>query len=104
MAVKLEWGIKRICNACTVRFYDLCHPQPTCPKCGTVAEVIAPLRTRRGKSGERESAKVISIDAFELSGEDRSLLPDTDDDILLEEDILDTDLPLSADLDPSESV
>ncbi len=32
--VKPEWGTRRICYKCSVRFYDLLKEPPICPKCG----------------------------------------------------------------------
>ena len=31
--VKPEWGLKRTCQSCGARFYDLNHEQIVCPKC-----------------------------------------------------------------------
>lgn len=31
---KEEWGVKRVCPKCSVRFYDLQRDPMTCPSCG----------------------------------------------------------------------
>lgn len=38
---KPELGIKRLCASCGAKFYDLNRDPITCPKCGTVFEVVA---------------------------------------------------------------
>ena len=37
--VKRNWGVKRTCQGCGARFYDLDREKPQCPKCG--AEHVA---------------------------------------------------------------
>ena len=31
---KEEWGVKRVCPSCSVRFYDLKKDPMLCPACG----------------------------------------------------------------------
>ncbi|MFZ4761471.1 MAG: TIGR02300 family protein [Alphaproteobacteria bacterium] len=47
---KPEWGFKRICPSCGTRYYDLTKNPPTCPKCATVYDPDALLKSRRGRS------------------------------------------------------
>ena len=47
---KPEWGTKRTCQACGARFYDLQRDPIHCPKCGTVHDPQAALKTRRGRA------------------------------------------------------
>lgn len=47
---KPEWGTKRICLACNTRFYDLSRDPIVCPKCGTVHDPEAIMKSRRGRS------------------------------------------------------
>jgi len=44
---KPEWGIKRICPSCGARYYDMRHDPIVCPKCKTVYDPEALLKTRR---------------------------------------------------------
>lgn len=44
--VKPELGTKRVCVACSTRFYDLARSPAICPKCGTEQPVEQP-RVRR---------------------------------------------------------
>lgn len=45
---KPEWGMKRTCQSCGARFYDLNHKPIVCPKCGAVNESDLPFKARRG--------------------------------------------------------
>ncbi|MBV9655296.1 MAG: TIGR02300 family protein [Acetobacteraceae bacterium] len=47
---KVELGTKRVCTACSTRFYDLGKSPAVCPKCGT-EQPIEQLRPRRGGGG-----------------------------------------------------
>jgi uncharacterized protein (TIGR02300 family) len=47
---KTEWGLKRICQSCGARFYDLGKSPIACPKCGAEFDPEAILKSRRGKS------------------------------------------------------
>jgi len=44
---KPEWGTKRTCQSCGAHFYDLRKDPIACPKCGTVYDPEAILKSRR---------------------------------------------------------
>ncbi|MFM8799114.1 MAG: TIGR02300 family protein [Tagaea sp.] len=47
---KAEWGLKRTCQSCGARFYDLQRSPISCPKCGAEYDPEALLKSRRGKA------------------------------------------------------
>ena len=47
---KAEWGIKRICMACSAKFYDLGRDPVDCPKCGTRFDPELAIRGKRSRS------------------------------------------------------
>ena len=47
---KPEWGIKRICQACGKKFYDLKNSPIICPSCGAEFDSKDYSRTKKGKS------------------------------------------------------
>lgn len=47
---KLEWGTKRQCLSCGVRFYDLDKKPIICPKCDAPYEVETVLKSRRAQA------------------------------------------------------
>ena len=44
-----QYGIKRICQNCAARYYDLNNDPPVCPSCGTEYDPEAVMRSRRGR-------------------------------------------------------
>jgi uncharacterized protein (TIGR02300 family) len=54
-------GTKRLCPHCGAKFYDLANDPITCPKCGSVVEIVAP--TTRGGRSEAARAPVVSEEA-----------------------------------------
>ena len=49
MVDKVEWGAKRTCPSCGVRFYDLRQKKIICPKCD--APYKEALAAKPGRSG-----------------------------------------------------
>ena len=103
---KPEWGIKRTCQACGKKFYDLNKSPIICPSCGAEFDPNDHLRTRKGKSVPLKSplekdndlsedieniddieidsnAEVVSDDdpLLEINKDDQNVLADEDDDI-----------------------
>ncbi len=46
---KPEWGVKRVCQSCAVKFYDLNRSPITCPKCAAPFDPEALLKSRRSR-------------------------------------------------------
>ena len=46
---KPEWGVKRVCQSCAVKFYDLTRSPIICPKCGARFNPEALLKSRRSR-------------------------------------------------------
>lgn len=46
---KPEWGLKRTCQSCGTRFYDMQRSPIVCPHCSAVYDAEAVLKTRRGR-------------------------------------------------------
>ncbi len=44
---KIDLGVKRHCQECDVKFYDLGRTPITCPKCGAVFKVETPRKSAR---------------------------------------------------------
>ena len=98
---KPELGIKRLCAGCGAKFYDLNKSPIVCPKCSTVYEMTLP----RGKSDGRVSApvaaaepEVASVETVSLeeadaetAGHSKAEVPESVDDIEVDETIEDDD-------------
>jgi hypothetical protein len=99
--VKLEWGSKRTCGGCSARFYDLRKSPIACPKCGTVLELHAVGRGKRGRAAA--STKIAFEDDIavieDLSIDDGFDAGLEEDEALIEDsDVLD-DTDVHSDLD-----
>ncbi len=47
---KPEWGLKRLCPSCGMRYYDMRHDPIVCPRCGTHFDAEAVVKTRRTRA------------------------------------------------------
>ncbi len=79
-----EWGIKRICQNCATKFYDMTREPIICPKCGTEFDPEAFLKTRRARPSnavEKEIAPVAAVADIdpELGVEDPDIAEDEDE-------------------------
>ena len=93
---KPEWGIKRTCQSCGARFYDLMKSPIVCPKCETEYDPEAVLKSRRArpvpvadvkkkKPAEAEDAELDDEDdGVEELGEDEEKVVVKDDHWLFE--------------------
>jgi uncharacterized protein (TIGR02300 family) len=90
--VKLAWGLKRTCQNCLSRFYDLQRSPIVCPKCGSVYETV--VTSRKGR-------KAAIIEDEPLKNHDFIDIEETIEevDVDLEEDLVSTDEDLEHDLD-----
>ncbi len=46
---KPEWGVKRVCQSCAAKFYDLNRSPIICPKCAASFDPEALLKSRRSR-------------------------------------------------------
>jgi uncharacterized protein (TIGR02300 family) len=54
--VKASWGIKRTCQNCGARFYDLNKSPIKCPKCGREHDREDFVKVRRGRAAAATAA------------------------------------------------
>jgi len=86
---KPEWGKKRICPSCGLKYYDFNNSPIKCPSCQTEFDPDLYLRSRKGKA---LSSKLSSENNSEMS-EDISDIDDIDeidaeDDVVSDDDTL----------------
>lgn len=98
-----ELGIKRICQACGTRYYDLNKSPIVCPECGATFDPEAILKSRRGrvvsddkpvvpKRPKATEDKVAEDSDFEeaddedIDGADDPLLVDDEDEANIEDE------------------
>nr|WP_046020384.1 TIGR02300 family protein [Magnetospira sp. QH-2] len=92
---KPEWGIKRTCQSCGMKFYDMRKDPIVCPSCGATFELeraTRPRRTPTPKASPKPDPKVKSFDddedvvvaepLEEESIDDIETVEDTEDDMI----------------------
>jgi uncharacterized protein (TIGR02300 family) len=78
---KPKWGIKRICQSCGAKFYDLQSSPIICPGCGAKFDPDALLRGRRTRSTAAPKAAPVKVaekppEADAADGDEDSPEPD----------------------------
>ena len=93
-----KWGSKRICQGCGCKFYDMGKDPIECPKCGTVFDPEAILKSRR----PRPVAKPVEVKKPEpkAASDDDDL--DLEDDLDVDDDDNDDSVLDASDLDDSD--
>lgn len=106
---KPELGTKRLCASCSAKFYDLNKTPITCPKCGTIFEVV-PVTTRQrpdqaraarepvAETPEVEEAELISLEEADAeaqgkkpaAAEGTEAIEDVESDETIDDDAEDT--------------
>ena len=82
-----EWGTKRICQNCGTKFYDMQREPITCPKCQTVYDPEAFLKTRRARTPvavDKEVAPSVAAGGVDLEVEDAEVPEDEDEAAVVE--------------------
>jgi len=93
---KEEWGVKRACPKCAVRFYDLQNDPMTCPACGAEFTVESLMDSGKSRVAAAKSPK----SAAPVVDEAEEVLDDDDDDVLAaDDDLLDDDDDDTVDLE-----
>ena len=82
--VKPEWGLKRTCNSCGAKFYDLRRDPIICPKCDATVDPAAIARSQRTRATAAAVAK-------EAPTPKKAKAEDLEDDLELadDDDVLD---------------
>ncbi len=92
---KPEWGIKRICQSCGAKFYDMRKDPIACPSCGTNFNPDITLRARRPRSAPAvkapKKAKPVASEELETEVEvdddlDSKVADGDDDNLLVADD------------------
>ncbi|EPX81616.1 TIGR02300 family protein [Litoreibacter arenae] len=93
---KEEWGVKRVCPSCSTRFYDLRNDPMTCPSCAhefTLESITGnKSRTMQADKADAQNKDIVKDDADEVVLEDDEDDVDADlgDDVLEDDDDDDT--------------
>ena len=86
---KDEWGVKRVCQQCQTRFYDLTNDPMTCPACGAVMTVES-FSSDKSRT-EKAAARPAKEPTPEVVSTEEDVLDSDDDTIDVDDELLDTD-------------
>ena len=79
---KPEWGVKRTCQSCGTRFYDMTRTPIICPKCSTVVEPEVTFKARRQSTAEAKAGKapaaVVNDAALEIDPDAEAAVEDAE--------------------------
>ncbi|MDC1375642.1 TIGR02300 family protein [bacterium] len=82
---KPEWGVKRICPACGLKYYDFKKSPIMCPSCNVEFDPDIYLKSRKGKSFSpkvvAENSDISNLDDIEVENDEGVV---SDDDPILE--------------------
>ncbi|MDA0786663.1 MAG: TIGR02300 family protein [Proteobacteria bacterium] len=100
---KAEWGVKRACLSCGIRFYDMQKSPIVCPSCETTFEPEAIFRPRRNRPAEANTPAPANDDVVKKA----KVVDDDDDDevaalisdVVVDDDDDEDDDVLAPDLD-----
>ena len=99
---KQEWGIKRVCPSCSIKYYDFNKNPIICPKCEFEFDPDLLLKSRKGRSiatkieedsilqDTKDEDKTLQDEVNSLDNEQNVL--DIDDDSDIQEDDIDTNI------------
>ncbi len=94
--VKPEWGTKRTCPKCGIRFYDLRKEEPVaCIECGNQWYPEPVLKSKQPMPFEEDKNKIVAEPDSDLGGDDLDDIDDIDED----SDSPDNDVDLGGDDD-----
>ena len=109
---KPEWGIKRVCPSCSIKYYDFNKNPIICPKCEFEFDPDLLLKSRKGRSiASKIEVNTVSNDAKEEeetleqdinSIENNDDILDIDEDTDIEQDNIESNLEEKIDNEDTE--
>ena len=88
---KLEWGKKRICPSCGLKYYDFNKSPITCPTCNVEFDPDLYLKSRKGKSlssklGAENKVDTSDVEDIEVETAEEANDEEANDEELIVED------------------
>ena len=82
---KLEWGKKRICPSCGLKYYDFNKSPITCPTCNVEFDPDLYLKSRKGKSLSSNLQAENKVDTSDIEDTEVETPEEAnDDDVIVE--------------------
>lgn len=92
--IKEELGVRRVCQSCQTRFYDLQRKPILCPKCQAPCDPSVLYKAKRGRAAVKEAVPLPVFDSLEEIElvtdvvEEGDVLIEDPDDLGHEEDVV----------------
>ena len=100
---KPELGTKRLCGSCAAKFYDLNKTAITCPKCGTIFEVV-PHVTTRPRPGRARAVQEPAVEAPDVVEAELISLEEADEEVQGKKAPLADEAEAAEDLEADETI
>ena len=81
---KVEWGIKRICQKCHTKYYDMQKEPIVCPKCGTGFQLEF-LKSRDDVRGGLKDDDLVVDEVLDVAEDDDFDAEDIEDAVDIKE-------------------
>ncbi|MDC1260922.1 TIGR02300 family protein [Pseudomonadota bacterium] len=99
---KLEWGKKRICPSCGLKYYDFNKSPITCPTCNVEFDPDLYLKSRKGKSissklGTENKVNTPDVEDIEVETVEETI----DEELIIEGKVSDDETETSVEDDRS---
>ncbi len=91
LMAKAEWGVKRTCLSCGVRFYDLKRTPIVCPKCGEELDIAVLQKPKRIRPAARKPAAKVVVKKTEDLADAADDADDVEVDAASDDAVLETD-------------
>ncbi len=100
---KPNWGIKRICPSCSMKYYDFDKSPIICPGCQFQFDPDLLLKSRKGRGFANKSEDSTSVEEDQVSNivEDENIIPLNDEEQILE---IDEESDINSENDVDENV
>ena len=99
---KLEWGKKRICPSCGLKYYDFNKSPITCPTCNVEFDPDLYLKSRKGKSMSSKLGVENKVDTSDAEGIEVETAEEAiDDELTIEDKVSDSETETSMEDDVS---
>lgn len=82
---KPEWGTKRICPSCNIKYYDFDRSPIKCPSCGFVFDPDLLLKSRKGRGFSNKVEETVASKNVSDVTEDKK--NEVDENLEIEEEI-----------------
>ena len=98
---KLEWGKKRICPSCGLKYYDLNKSPITCPTCNVEFDPDLYLKSRKGKSMSSKLGVENKVDTSDVEDIEVETVEASDEELIVEDKVSDDETETSVEDDIS---